>query len=166
MRHDRNVKVVRMIPAPRTLTANGATVSAQTYGSGGNGLKGIVDTLAGGVEYDRVLIEISKQTGTAQKLSAVRLGMQSGANSVFTAACGCTVLSGYTSGIVLSAITLSAVTYLIDINLAAYGSRKRYLNCKVTTCTTSGNVDVRARLIKGSQFPNATTGYTTITNYG
>lgn len=163
MRHDRNVKVVRMIPAPRTLTANGATVSAQTYGSGGNGLKGIVDTLAGGVEYDRVLVEISKQTGTAQKLSTVKLGMQSGAATLFAS---CTPLSGYTSGIVLSAITLSAVTYLIDINLAAYGSRKRYLNCKVTTCTTSGNVDVRARLIKGSQFPNATTGYTTITNYG
>jgi len=158
MRHDRNFKLVRMIPAPRTTVANGQTVSAATYGSGGHGTMGIVDTLG----WDRALIEVSKQAGTAQKLSKLHLGMQSGPATLWAS---CTPLSGYTSGIVLSNVTASAATWLIDINLAGYASRKRYLNCKVTTCTTSGNVDVKCRLTRGEQFPPSATGYTTITNY-
>lgn len=157
MRIDRNMQVKRMIPSPRTTTANGQTVSAKTYGSGGHATLGVANTQG----WRRCRVEISKSTGTAQKLSKVYLGMQSGANTLWAS---CSPLSGYTSGIVLSNITLSSVIYAFDINLAAYRSRKQYMNCKVTTSTTSGNIEVRIYELEGEQFPPSTTGYTTITN--
>lgn len=158
MRIDRNMKFKRMIPGPRTVTANGATVSAKTYGSGGHATLGVVDTLG----WRRMRVELSKSTGTAQKLSKFYLGFQSGAATLWAS---CTPLSGFTSGIVLSSITTSSVTYAWDINLAAYKNRKRYLNCKVTTSTTSGNIEVRAYELDGEQFPPSTTGYVSITGY-
>jgi hypothetical protein len=157
MRLDRAYRFKRMIPAPRTTTANGQTVSAASYGSGGHASRGIVDTLG----YARVRITLSKQTGTAQKLSKFYLGMQSGAATLWAS---CTPLSGFTSGIVLSSITTSSVSYAWDINLRQYPNRKRYLNCKVTTSTTSGNIDVRAELLEPETFPPSTTGYVSITN--
>lgn len=157
MRHDENTKLIRMIPAPRTVTANGQSVSAITYGSSGE-TKGIVDVRG----WDRARIEISKQTGTAQK-ATVRIGFQSAKTTLFVSA---TPLSGTTSGIVMNGVTTSAITNLVDINLANYSGLKAFLTCKVTTCTTSGNVDVKCHLARGEQFPPSTTGYTTITRYG
>jgi hypothetical protein len=157
MRIDRNLRMKRMLPSVRTTTANGQTISAATYGSGGHATLGVVDTQG----WRRVRVEVSKQAGTAQKLSKLYLGMQSGATTLWAS---CSPLSGYTSGIVLSAITTSSVTYAFDINLTGYRSRKRYLNCKLTTSTTSGNVEVRAYELEGEQFPPSTTGYTSITN--
>lgn len=154
MRHDRNMKVVRCIPGPRTVTANGATVSAASYGSGGHGTKGIVDTLG----WDWVRLEIRKQAGSAQKLSKVKVGFQSGAATLFAS---CSPLSGRTSGIVLSNVTASAAIWRVEINLAGYASRKRYMNTQATTSTTSGNVDVTAYLFRGEQVPPSTTGFTT-----
>lgn len=159
MRLDRAFRMKRMLPAPKTTTANGQTVSAASYGSGGHATKGILDTQGWG----RVRIEVSKSGGTAQKLSKIKFGMQSGATTLFAS---CTPLSGYTSGVLLSGITTSAVAYAYDINLRAYRSRKRYLNCQLITSTTSGNVEVRAFLSEPEQFPvaDASNGYVSITN--
>ncbi len=158
MRNDENFKLVRMIPAPRMVTANGVSASAATYGSGGQGVKGICDTFG----YRRVRIHIAKSAGTAQKLSTLKFGFQSGAASLFAS---CTTLSGFTSGILASAITTSAWSKLIDIDLTNYAGRKRYLNAKLTTCTTSGTIEVSAYLTNAEQFPPSTTGYTVTQRY-
>jgi hypothetical protein len=154
MRHDADFKIIRMIPHPRTTTANGQTVSAATYGTTGS-TKGTVD-LRG---WDRAQIIIEKQAGTAQKLSKVYLGTQSAATTLWAST---TPLPGFTSGIVLSSVTTSAAQWLVNINLAELSNRKAFLNCKVTTSTTSGNVDVSVLLMRGKQFPPATTGFTSV----
>lgn len=157
MRHDENIKTIVMIPGPRTTTANGASVSAATYGTTGS-TKGLVDVRG----WDRARIRILKQTGTAQK-ATVRLAFQSASTTLFVSA---TALSGTTSGIVMNGVTTSGIQNLYDINLASYSGLKAFLNCKVTTSTTSGNVTVLCDLVRGEQFPPSTTGFTTITRYG
>lgn len=159
MQHFLNQKVVRAIPAPKTTTANGHTVSAATYGSGGNGLKGIVDTTG----YDYAVIEIRKSSGTAQKLSKVKIGFQSGPTTLFAS---CTPLSGLTSGNILSASpTTSGLMIGYGIALNQYSLRKRYMNTQLITSTTCGNVDVSVRLIRGDTFPPSVTGYSSFVKY-
>lgn len=158
IRHDEDLKVVRLIPAPRMVTAAGVTASAATYGSGGHGTKGIADTLG----WRRARIEIKKSSGSAQKLMWVKLGFQSGAATLYAS---CTPLSGYTSGIIFSGITTSGYARLFDIDLSSYSGRKRYINCQIRTCTTCGTVDVTCNLTNGEQFPPSTTGYAASTRY-
>lgn len=163
MRHDEDLKVVRMIPIPRHETANGASSSAATYGSGGatGNLRGIVDTLG----YRRARIELRKSMTSAP--TTLRLAMQSGAATLFASAYNASgSLSGYTSGKVFTQVAASGRTYVIDIDLSAYGKRKRYLNAKLTTCNTCGYNDVSCYLTNAEQFPPATTGYTTTIRLG
>jgi hypothetical protein len=154
MRYDADFKIIRMIPHPRTTTANGQTVSAATYGTTGS-TKGTVD-LRG---WDRAQIIIEKQAGTAQKLSKVYLSFQSAASTLWASS---TPITGFTSGIVLSSVTTSAATWLVNLNLAERSDRKAFLNTKITTSTTSGNVGVTCILTKGKEFPPGTTGFTTV----
>ena len=158
MRHDRNVKVVRMIPIPQ-LGAN-ATVSAGTYGSGGHGTKGIVDTRG----FNRALIEV-RRGGGATKVKSVHIGFQSGATTLMASS---TLLSGYTSGNWFTSSSTSQSVWLLDINLNSITNAKRYLNCKVVTSAASSiaKIDVTCRLTRGEQFPPSTTGYTSTTAVG
>jgi hypothetical protein len=168
MRFDLRPKLVKMIPA-RKITSG--TVSAKTYGTGGHVNSGIVDTNG----YDIAVVEISqgiKGGGTAQKIKKLCLGFQSGAASVFTAVCGCTVLSGLTSGAIISAKTATGVVHRAILNLNAGAQRKRYLNALLITsggATSAGGVfEVRCYLHRPTAFPQASTatGYATTTEYG
>lgn len=137
-------KVWTMIPMPRHETANGATSSAATYGSGGGTAgRGVVDTLG----YDYIEFLFIKNTGTAAKCT-LRFAEQSGAATLFASA---TALTGGT----LSAVTASAVVYRFPVINRA--SRKRYMNCKLTTSTTCGYSCVLAILRKGRIQPGGTT---------
>lgn len=158
-RNDRFYRRRMLLPMVRTTTANGQTISAATYGSGGaTGTTGIMD-LQG---YRRVHVIVAKQAGTAQKLSKLKLGFQSGAATLFAS---CSPLTGVTSGIVLSSITTSRASYLIDIDLTAQSNLKRYLNCLLTTSTTSGNILVEAYGVDPEQCPPSTTGFTSVQTF-
>lgn len=157
MRQDRRIRRWRMIPGVKVTNT---TASAATYGSGGNGTLGIVDTRG----LSRVRIEVSRgKTGTASKIKSVHIGFQSGATTLMASS---TLLSGYTSGNVFTSTTASGNIYAFDINLLTISNRKRYLNCKVVTSTTSNNICVDAFGTELEQFPPSTTGYTSITNIG
>ncbi len=162
MRHDDDIKTVAMIPGPRHETANGASSSAKTYGSGavaGN-LKGIVDTAG----YRRARVRLIKSLTSAP--TSLRLFFQSGAATLCASAYNASgALSGYTSGKVFSVVAVSGGQYLVDIDLTTYSKRKRYLNAKVTTCNTCGYPMVLCDLTLADTFPPATTGYTTTIRY-
>lgn len=156
MRQDQDIKWVNMIPAPRTTTANGQSVSAASYGTGGS-TKGIADIRG----YRRAVVFVTKQTGTAQKAS-VRLAFHSGSSTLFVSA---TPLTGTTSGLVLDGVTTSAICNRYVLDLTKLASTLAYMTAKVTTSTTSGNVGVYCMLTNAEQFPPSTTGFTTSTNY-
>jgi len=154
MRRDRADKVIQMIP---TRKITNASVSAGTYGSGGNGTKGIVDTAG----YDLVRVEVSHGVGNT-KLTKFHLGFLSAPNFAIASA---TLFSGLTSGIVLSNKTASQSVYGFDLYLPGI-THKRYMTCKLTNSTTSCPFSVTARLRMANEFPPATTGFTSLTQYG
>lgn len=164
MRHDRNLKVVRMIPLQEIAST---TVSAATQGSGGKVSQGIAD-LTG---YDFCRVEIRRRTlaSANTKIEKFHLYFASGATTL--AASG-TLFSGRTSGIVLSAKTASRDFHAIEINLHSISNLKRYMGCKIEMSGTSAAVDVTAYLIKGKIIPTpspvsqTTFNYTSITSFG
>ena len=83
MRHYLDRKVIRMIPAPRHATANGATSSARTYGIGTLETHkfGLVDTAG----WDVAIITVRKSSGTACK-SSWRIGEQSATGTLYASA--------------------------------------------------------------------------------
>lgn len=162
MRFDLRPKLVKMIP-DRKITS--ATVSAKTYGTGGHANSGIAD-LNG---YDIAVIEVGQGIGLAHKIKKLCLGFQSGAATLFAST---TVLSGLTSGAIITAVTTTGGVWRAIINLNAGAQRKRYLNCKLSVsgaATSAGtSYHVYCYLHQGKAFPQASTstGYTTTTEYG
>lgn len=165
MRWDRDYKLVRMIPGVKVTNTS---ASARTYGSGGHGTLGVVDTMPGGVAYDRCRISICRNTGTASKVKSCKVFFQSGAATLCASAYNASgALSGYTSGSWLaSSSTSGTMLGTLDVNLAGYSKRKRYINALVATSTTSNAIELRCELYRGAAFPPSTTGLGTITVYG
>lgn len=145
-------KVIRMIPAPRHATANGATASAKTYGAGTleTHRSGIVDTAG----WDVAVIEVRKSAGSAAKASW-RIGEQSAAATLFASTTN--LASAVACGITTSR---AAYRYVIDLRNSA---RKRFLNAILVTSTTCGMTDITCRLQRGETFPATTTGFISTT---
>lgn len=143
-----DIKVVRMIPGPRHATAAGVSASAPTYGSGGAS-HGVVDTAG----YDQALLMVLKSAATAAKVSW-KFYHQSGATTL--AASANSIASAVACG-----ITASRVGHMYRLNLTGY---KRYLNAKITTCTTCGMTQVLCILTKGEVIPPGNNGFTVTRN--
>ena len=152
MRWDKDIKRIRMIPAPRHATAAGVTASAATYGSGGSTSgRGIVDTLG----YDWALLTAEKSSGSAAKASW-RFYEQSGAATLIASATAIT--SALASG-----ITTSRTAHGYWLNLRT-PTRKRYLNAILVTSTTCGMTNIACTLFKGDSFPPSFNGFTVTRN--
>lgn len=153
MRHDKDYKLVRLVPLQKM--TSGTAVSAITAGSTGSTV-GEADTT--GWARCRLEIAFKARTNNACKIKTVKIGFASAASTLFASS---TVFSGRASGIVVSAITTKCGCYAVDFALSTNASNKRWMNSKIVySGGTSAEVELRAYLYKGEQFPAGTLGYT------
>lgn len=147
-----DLKVWRLIGTPRHETANGATTSAKTHGSGGNtGGIGICDRA--GFDFALVIFARSMVNSTAS--TNWQLFHQSGAGTLCASATS--IASAGVNGLVGASGNYHV--YRVDLR-----DKKRYLNAKITTCGTCGYPDAWAILFNGNMFPPSFGSKATVRN--